>query len=151
MLLLFNTVFEVKSKVIGKKPNFTRLNTQGTLVRPRSLAPPRENGPPPPRENGSPPRGGGVPSTRTGGSLTLGGGSLTLRNCCSRILLLFCCYCSTLQHCSAPNVRQLYLRCPTSAALPLTAYSAAFTEHTTDRDLVAPRSNTHGSECALLT
>ena len=29
--------------------------------------------------------------------------------CCSRIPLLFCCYCSTLQHCSVPNVEQPYL------------------------------------------
>ena len=28
--------------------------------------------------------------------------------CCSRIPLLFCCYCSTLQHCSVPNVNQPY-------------------------------------------
>ena len=28
--------------------------------------------------------------------------------CCSRIPLLFCCYCSTLQHCSVPNVKQPY-------------------------------------------
>ena len=26
--------------------------------------------------------------------------------CCSRIPLLFCCYCSTLQHCSVPNVNK---------------------------------------------
>ena len=30
--------------------------------------------------------------------------------CCSRILLLFCCYCSTLQHCSRLNVTMLYPR-----------------------------------------
>ena len=36
--------------------------------------------------------------------LNVRGESLTLRSCCSRILLLFCCYCSTLQHCSVPNV-----------------------------------------------
>ena len=41
------------------------------------------------------------------------------------------------------------MRCPTSAALPLTAYSAACTEHITDRNLVASF-HTHGSECALL-
>ena len=28
--------------------------------------------------------------------------------CCSRIPLLFCCYCSTLQHCSVPNVNVPY-------------------------------------------
>ena len=41
--------------------------------------------------------------------LNVGGKSLTLGSVCSRILLLFCCYCSTLQHCSVPNVRVLYL------------------------------------------
>ena len=39
-----------------------------------------------------------------GVGLNVRGESLTLRSCCLRILLLFCCYCSTLQHGSVPNV-----------------------------------------------
>ena len=30
-----------------------------------------------------------------------------ITNCCSRLLLLFCCYCSTLQHCFPLNVSEL--------------------------------------------
>ena len=43
-----------------------------------------------------------------GVGLNVRGESLTLRSCCLRILLLFCCYCSTLQHCSVPNVHLPY-------------------------------------------
>ena len=37
--------------------------------------------------------------------------------CCSRIPLLFCCYCSTLQHCSVPNVEVLYFSAPQTRGL----------------------------------
>ena len=51
---------------------------------------------------------GHVTAITSEAELNVGGKSLTLGSVCSRILLLFCCYCSTLQHCSALNVGVLY-------------------------------------------
>ena len=41
------------------------------------------------------------------GRLTLGFWPLVLADCCSKSVLLFCCYCSTVTTVSGANVRQL--------------------------------------------
>ena len=47
---------------------------------------------------------GHVTAITSEAELNVKGKFLLLSYCCSEILLLFCCYCSTLQHCSALNV-----------------------------------------------
>ena len=67
------------------------------------------------------------------------GESRTLRSCCSRILLLFCCYCSTLQHCSVPNVHQPYLKSR--------SWKRLFRLPIVDRDAPFPDARAPGAGC----
>jgi hypothetical protein len=83
---------------------------------------------------------GHVTAITYGAELNVGGKSRTLGSVCLRILLLFCCYCSTLQHCSVPNVGVLYTQAQDAGLYPAASHGKA--GHGTASDVVVGMTET---------